>query len=570
MSLDLTGRLLASVSPVALFANGEVGVWYDPSDLTTLFTDSAGTTPVTAPGQTVGLMLDKSQGLVLGPELVTNGDFSGGTTGWTAQTGWAVTGGGAVAAATSGSIYGGGVTTVSGRTYRIDFDVVSYTSGALSITVGANYSTNAELTGAAMAAGRKTVYVIAGATSSRGVEFFGGAVTATIDNISVKLLAGNHATQATTASRPTYGINPITGTRNLLTRTEEFDNAAWSKTALTVTANAVVAPDGTMTADAIVESTATSAHTIYRLPGLGVATYTHSFYAKANGRTQLQVEQESGGNARFTLSGAGTAVALGANTVAISLVGDGWYRCSTTFTVTAAFGIYVNLYNGSTTSYTGDGTSGIYVWGAQLEASATATAYQKVVTQYEVTEAGVQSVSYLAFDGVDDSMVTNTITPAIDKAQVFAGVRKLSDAATGLLLETSVSSSSQNGSVGILAPSSPTTDRYDFRSRGTAISAVATTSAAFTAPVTNVLTGIGDIAADTSVLRINGTQSATASTDQGTGNYLAYPLYLGRRGGTTIPFNGRIYSMIVRFGANLTDGQITSTESWVNAKVGAY
>lgn len=47
-------------SPRALFANGEQGAWYDPSDLSTLYQDSAGTTPVTAVGQPVGLMLDKS------------------------------------------------------------------------------------------------------------------------------------------------------------------------------------------------------------------------------------------------------------------------------------------------------------------------------------------------------------------------------------------------------------------------------------------------------------------------------------------------------------------------------
>lgn len=47
-------------SPHLLFANGEQGAWYDPSDLTTLFQDAAGTTPVTADGDPVGLMLDKS------------------------------------------------------------------------------------------------------------------------------------------------------------------------------------------------------------------------------------------------------------------------------------------------------------------------------------------------------------------------------------------------------------------------------------------------------------------------------------------------------------------------------
>jgi len=47
-------------SPLSLFSNGEQGAWYDPSDLSTLFQDAAGTTPVTASGDPVGLFLDKS------------------------------------------------------------------------------------------------------------------------------------------------------------------------------------------------------------------------------------------------------------------------------------------------------------------------------------------------------------------------------------------------------------------------------------------------------------------------------------------------------------------------------
>jgi len=63
---------------------------------------------------------------------------------------------------------------------------------------------------------------------------------------------------------------------------------------------------------------------------------------------------------------------------------------------------------------------------------------------------------------------------------------------------------------------------------------------------------------------------ANSATDQGTGNFLAYPIYIGRRGGTALPFNGRVYGMIVRFGANLTTDQITQTETWINGKTGAY
>lgn len=47
-------------SPASLFAGGEQGAWFDPSDITTLFQDDAGTVPVTTDGQTVGMMRDKS------------------------------------------------------------------------------------------------------------------------------------------------------------------------------------------------------------------------------------------------------------------------------------------------------------------------------------------------------------------------------------------------------------------------------------------------------------------------------------------------------------------------------
>jgi hypothetical protein len=69
INLGVTNILATSVrfiwesgtfTPTSLFTNGESGAWYDPSDLSTLFQDSAGTTPVTADGDPVGLMLDKS------------------------------------------------------------------------------------------------------------------------------------------------------------------------------------------------------------------------------------------------------------------------------------------------------------------------------------------------------------------------------------------------------------------------------------------------------------------------------------------------------------------------------
>jgi hypothetical protein len=51
---------MSTFTPLSLFASSEKGVWFDPSDITTLFQDAAGTVPVTTAGQPVGKILDKS------------------------------------------------------------------------------------------------------------------------------------------------------------------------------------------------------------------------------------------------------------------------------------------------------------------------------------------------------------------------------------------------------------------------------------------------------------------------------------------------------------------------------
>jgi len=229
-----------------------------------------------------------------------------------------------------------------------------------------------------------------------------------------------------------------------------------------------------------------------------------------------------------------------------------------------------------TTAATGNGASGVYIFGAQLEVGSTATAYQRAVassgltwpapTSYDITEAGQTDLHYLHFNGVSSFMVSPTITPGTDKAQVFVGVRKLSDAAAQVVIESSASLSSNNGTVLVAAPGSGGAGRLDWSSKGT-VKADASVSGQPT-PTTVVLTGIGDIAGDVSRLRINGTQVAETLTDQGTGNFLAYPIYTGRRAGTSLPFNGLVYCKIVRFGANLTADQIASTERWTAQRTG--
>ena len=167
-------------------------------------------------------------------------------------------------------------------------------------------------------------------------------------------------------------------------------------------------------------------------------------------------------------------------------------------------------------------------------------------------------------------------TPSInftgtDKMTVWAGVRKLSDAAAGVVCELSASVSTNNGSFNIQAPRSGAS--YGIGVRGSSLNAGDYST--FTSPVTTVIsasltTAAANYAAAQSA-RFNGVANAGVanSSSIATGNYGNYPLYIGRRGGTSLPFNGRIYQLIVR-GAASNAGQIAAGEAWCNSKARAY
>ena len=526
----------------------------------TLYQDTAGTQPVTTTGQSVGLMLDKSRGLVLGPELVTNGDFgTGDLTGFTSGGGWAVSDGAARLNSNNGAFYLR--PTVANTNARwLTFTVVSGSTGSIDVR---GTSPAYPVIATFASPGTYTVFIAAGVEINflrTSATFNGG-----LDNISVKELPGNHAVQATTANRPIYGIHPFGGRRNLGLMTSmtsvtgtagsQFPNATgWANFFNTGGTRTYVASSQFPGDQALDISGVTAARNLigYSFTPLASTTYTVSFWIESFSGVTGTISYVSG-----TLGTGGTT-----NIVAAPLSTG---RASYTFTTGTSPGT-VDIRLGIGTA--GNESGSIRISGFQVEVASTATAYQRVTDQYNVTEAGVSSVSYLFFDGVNDSMATSTITPGVDKAQVFAGVRKLSDALAGVLVELSATSASNNGSLILSAPFTSTNAGYGFGSRGTT-RVVAEATSGFAAPITNVITGIGDISGDVSRLRANGSQiAADTTTDQGTGNFLAYPLYIGARAGTSLFFSGHLYSLIARFGSNLAAGQISSTETWVAGKTG--
>jgi hypothetical protein len=184
----------------------------------------------------------------------------------------------------------------------------------------------------------------------------------------------DHATPyvgATLGTPRARGILAVEPTRNDFTYSQQFDNAAWTKTGSSIVPNATTAPDGTLTAAKFVESAANQQHLVGQSSlGTGFTVpYTVSIYAKAGERTQLWMNPASSQAAYFNLDTGLVSGATGTNSAfGMTPVGNGWYRCwAVIFAGNAANASNFWIGNNSANSYAGDGTSGIYIWGAQFE-----------------------------------------------------------------------------------------------------------------------------------------------------------------------------------------------------------
>jgi hypothetical protein len=552
--------------PSDLFLGGVPGAWYDPTDLSTMFQDSAGTTPVTAVEQPVGLILDKSQGLALGAELVTNGTFPVNLNGWTIGDGtptWVAPGAMRLDSTSARQSAYQDVPTVIGATYEIRATLSNFSAGGfaprLSVWSGAFVSLLGSI---GLSAGNFVGRFRATATTIRLQAYADLGGIANFDDISVRELAGNHASQSTAASRPTYRAR-----YNLLTQSEDFSQAVWIKfgggtgVAPVVTTNAATAPDGTLTADSIVFNRGAGnliadQSTMYQAPTVVGGSHTQTIWLKA--ATPADVGKQLG--LRNVAGGSYLAVTLTADWVRYSRVETG---SASNFEIT----------NRGTVS-TGNTVTAL-VWGAQLltaaDVTATGNAYQRIAAATVYDTAPVFR-PYLAFDGMDDSLSTTAINfTATDKMSVFSGVTKNTDGSAGCVAELSATAITNDGSFALFSSAGGAV--WYVAGRGTALGSFA--CATFTAPITNTVSSMIDIAqpalASELIPRINTTinQTGASGTDIGTGNFGNWPLFIGRRNNASLPFNGRLYSLIVR-GAASSVTEIADTELWVNARTGAF
>ncbi len=219
---------------------------------------------------------------------------------------------------------------------------------------------------------------------------------------------------------------------NLLTYSEEFNNASWTKGISSVTANSITSPDGLQSADSLIESgSVPTTHTISKSVSKSASalTYTFSTFAKLKDTRNISINISG-----FT-SGAEVIVSLSTGTIIsgpivsgsysngsaiVKPYSNGWYRIILTATTDTFTSINssINLANGTQTVYGGDGVSGIYIWGAQLEFGSVATDYTPTTitavnrvmsstTNTNITELGTYYSS-----GFDENVGFTTFLPA--------------------------------------------------------------------------------------------------------------------------------------------------------------
>jgi hypothetical protein len=176
---------------------------------------------------------------------------------------------------------------------------------------------------------------------------------------------------------------------NLIKYSQDFDNVAWTESRSFFSLNKIIAPDGTLTGREFIENTELGGHYVNSTFSVQSGNLTFSVYAKkANGSRYIQLRPYGLGNgiayANFDVTN-GVVVENGTGgsefvSAKIIDVGNGWYRCIMTANYsTSPTGALFGLSNtaGEIPYITGDNYSGIYIWGAQVEAGSFASSYIK-------------------------------------------------------------------------------------------------------------------------------------------------------------------------------------------------
>ena len=225
------------------------------------------------------------------------------------------------------------------------------------------------------------------------------------------------ATNTGIVERVITGVNVsvafIQDTRtNLITYSEDFSNAYWTKSGSSVSSG-FLSPDGTANAFKLVEDTSTGLHSVAKINFNVIAEkYSASIYVKPNGRNEVRLTLDNyfifPTYTTFNLDTGIVTLSAEAENGKIETLQNGWFRCSFTSKSVAIAGsggkLFIQTSVNSNTPYQGDGTSGVYIYGAQVEQNSYATSY--IPTQGTAVTVDSNSTSVVNNTGIVERPIT--------------------------------------------------------------------------------------------------------------------------------------------------------------------
>jgi len=336
------------------------------------------------------------------------------------------------------------ISLVSGRLYVVDVEF-SITSGTFDFSIREQATTTVIAEGADVGAGetQQRITFVSDVTATTVIQLTSrsGTANATIDNISVREVTFDESDGTLTlfehpenvprveydADGNRLGLLVEEARTTLVTSSEDF--SGWSNINAPLEANSIEAPDGTVTATKLVANTENGQHRRDYPRTYSAGTYTFSVFAKVGGYNYLELRL-AGDGVYVDIRDGSLAGASAGITTSYEDVGNGWKRIAITHSAGANDTARINVVETSgQRSFAGDGTSGIYIWGAQLEEGSFPTSYIKTTGSTATRSADVASIPVADF-GYNQSAGTLVVDFAIDNTTSNKRLFSLNDGGT--------------------------------------------------------------------------------------------------------------------------------------------